>query len=137
MKFSIQVDLILVVVKFCVNSELVQGGGGATKTSNFISGFFLKIGSVLRINSYPYVEQYLGEVIPKFHDDMAFASHCKIDFSTGNGTVLSTVSATALVSGFFCGIVRPIVLLVKICQKFPFFSYAKKPIQFQPQNRFL
>ena len=105
----------MLLLSFALIPNWYRGGGELLKLQISYQDFFLKIGSVLRINSYPYVEQYLGEVIPKFHDDMAFASHCKIDFSTGNGTVLSTVSATALVSGFFCGIVRPIVLLVKIC----------------------
>ena len=102
---------------------------------------FLEIGSVLTINAHVCVEQYLGAIIPKFHSDMAFPSLCKIDSSTGRYRGLNSLSYGSLklpsIQSSFYGAVRPIVLLIEICLKFAFFSFAKKLITFQPLIRFL
>ena len=37
---------------------------------------------------------YLGDIIPEFHDDMAYVSLCKIDSSTDNGVAVSIFRVT-------------------------------------------
>ena len=80
----------LILIVSTINSGLIYGEK-SYKNFKFHIGIFLEVGLILQINAFAYVEQYLGDIVPKFHEGMAFASHCKGDSSTGNSAVVSTV----------------------------------------------